>query len=197
MLTTTSSSLADQVALMIEALCKIVAREGRRLHVPRPLIVLAWNRVARLANRFLSLARRLSEGPLPPARHRPAAPRPAAAPAWRTRHIAWLLRLMRAEVAACAGALEHFLALPEMADLVHAAPQAGRIVRPLCGILGVRPPSWLRLPRRASPALPGPERPDEAQPARARPGPWPAPPDPPSSHPPDAGPCTSAAEKSA
>jgi hypothetical protein len=185
---TTPLSLADQVACMIEALCKIVAREGRRLHVPRPLIVLAWNRVARLASRFLALAQRLGEGPLPPARRRPAAPsRPAAAPAWRTRHIAWMLRLMRAEVASCAGALEHFLTLPEMAELVGAAPQAGHILRPLCRMLGVKTPPWLRLPRRASPALPVPERAEEAQPACAPPGPWPAPADALACDAPDAG----------
>src|SRR5450759_248170 len=98
--------LANLLTDMLQALCRIVAAEGRRLHMPRPLIVLAWNRVARLANRLLSLVHRLNEGKLPPpgaAPRRPASPRPATAASWRTRHIAWLLRMMRDEVRACAG----------------------------------------------------------------------------------------------
>jgi hypothetical protein len=45
------------------------------------------------------------------------------------------------------------MADPEMAQLVAAAPQAGRILRPLCRMLRVRRPAYLRPPRRA-PAQP-------------------------------------------
>jgi hypothetical protein len=101
--------LANLLTDMLQALCRIVAAEGRRLHMPRPLIVLAWNRVARLANRFLSLVHRLNEGKLSAAgaARRPASRRPPTGPSWRTRHVAWLLRMMRKEVVACAGSLEY------------------------------------------------------------------------------------------
>jgi hypothetical protein len=41
---------------------------------------------------------------------------------------------------------------PEMAALVAGAPQLGRVLRPLCRMLAVKPPAWLRLPRRRRPA---------------------------------------------
>jgi hypothetical protein len=68
-------TLADHLTCLIQALCAIVLREGRRLHMPRPLIVLASNRVARLANRFIALVERFCAGALPPPggeRRRPA-----------------------------------------------------------------------------------------------------------------------------
>ncbi len=44
------------------------------------------------------------------------------------------------QAAAAASQLQHLLADPAMADLLAAAPQAGRLLRPLCQMLGVRPP---------------------------------------------------------
>jgi hypothetical protein len=196
--------LANLLTDMLQALCRIVAAEGRRLHMPRPLIVLAWNRVARLANRFLSLVHRLNDGKLSPVgtARRPASRHPPTAPSWRTRHVAWLLRMMRTEVVACAGALEYYLSWPEMAELIREAPQAVRILRPLCRILGVKIPPELRLPRRAVPApplaptLPAPDAEPVPEPAACTvpvlPPPDPLPPDPP-----DAARCARAAKKSA
>jgi len=177
-------TLAGHLTCLIQALCAIVLRDGRRPHVPRPLIVLANNRVARLANRFIGLVDRFCAGTLSPpgaARRRPASLQPAAGPSWRTRHVAWLLRMMKPEVANCALALQHFLSLPEMGELVGAAPQAGHILRPLCRILGVKIPPELRLPRCAAPAPPSAALPDPA-PA----DPWLPPPDPEPLDPPDA-----------
>jgi hypothetical protein len=45
--------------------------------------------------------------------------------------------------------LEELLEDPEMASLVAGAPRLGRELRPLCRMLAVKPPEWLRLPRRA------------------------------------------------
>ena len=44
--------------------------------------------------------------------------------------------------------LEEILADPEMEPSVVLAPQFGRVLRPLCQMLGVKPPAYLRLPRR-------------------------------------------------
>lgn len=46
---------------------------------------------------------------------------------------------------------------PEARALVAAAPRAGRLLRPLCRIFGVRVPDWLKLPRR--PRKPRPPKP--------------------------------------
>jgi len=58
-----------------------------------------------------------------------------------------------------AGLLEILIARPQMAGLLAACPQAGRILRPLCRMLGIRPfPPALRrepVPRQSSPPASG------------------------------------------
>jgi hypothetical protein len=60
--------------------------------------------------------------------------------------------------------LQELLADPDMAALVAAAAQAGRILRPLCRMLNAEPPPYLRLskrprrPRRETAAKPKPLR---------------------------------------
>jgi hypothetical protein len=59
---------------------------------------------------------------------------------------------------------------PETQAFHAAAPQAGRLLRPLCQALGVRQPDWLRRPPRPRPAArraPRP-RPQGAAPPRPR-----------------------------
>jgi hypothetical protein len=51
-----------------------------------------------------------------------------------------------------ASQLNHLLAEPEAAALLAASPQAARILRPLCHLLGIRPASVPPLPRRERPA---------------------------------------------
>ena len=56
---------------------------------------------------------------------------------------------------------ERWLEEPEVQAIIAAAPrQAGRILRPFCRMLGIRPPPALRLPRRkrASPSVASPTR---------------------------------------
>jgi hypothetical protein len=48
--------------------------------------------------------------------------------------------------------LEYLLADPEMTALLAEVPQAGRILRPLCHMLGIAPGPALRLARRQRPA---------------------------------------------
>ena len=66
----------------------------------------------------------------------------APARIWPTR-FAWLVRLGGYRVAGCGGQLQAVLERPEMVALLLAAPQAGRILRPLCRMLAVDR-SWLR-----------------------------------------------------
>ena len=131
---TAIATLPSHLACMIEALCGIMVREGRRLQMPQPLIELAWGRMARLANRFIDVVERFCAGTLPPpglpaaspTRGRAPSPRRAARLCWHPRHFAWLLRIMKPQVRDCALALAHFLSFAEMEDLVRDAPQAGR-----------------------------------------------------------------------
>jgi hypothetical protein len=49
--------------------------------------------------------------------------------------------------------LEEMLDDPETAAQVADAPQLGSVLRPMCRMLAVKPPAWLRLPRRARPSV--------------------------------------------
>ena len=74
----------------------------------------------------------------------PASPKRERLPA----RFGWMLRF-GSEVACLRSQLEHWLTTnPELATLLAAAPQAGRILRPLCHMLGIPLPPALRLPPR-------------------------------------------------
>ena len=84
----------------------------------------------------------------------PATPRPAYTRLPTTR--GWINARIP-DAAPCAGTLILLLQDPEMPALVRAAPQTGRLLRPLCRALAVDLPDWLRLPPRPpSPPPPTP-----------------------------------------
>jgi hypothetical protein len=146
---TTASAPADDVALLIEGLCRAIAARGAARGLAGPFIILVWSRLRRMAGRVSRLAARFRAGNLPAPRARRRRPRPAAPPdpsKRLPRGFAWLTRMVP-EVAAGGSQLGHLLGQPEMAALIAAAPQAGRILRPLCRMLGIDHPP-LRLPRR-------------------------------------------------
>jgi hypothetical protein len=117
-----------------------------------------------LSHQFLAdrdgvgIERRIHAGTLSDAalaRSRGASARPARVqPAEKLPgHFGWLVNMLP-EAAARGGDLCWLLRRPEIQDLIFAAPQIGRILRPLCRMLGVEPPSALQLPRR--PRVPRP-----------------------------------------
>jgi hypothetical protein len=58
---------------------------------------------------------------------------------------------------------------PEARALAEAAPQAGRLFRPLCHMLGLDQPEWLRLPKRPrKPRKPRPPKPRKPRQGPAR-----------------------------
>ncbi len=77
---------------------------------------------------------------------RAPAPRLPATNGWIGAHIA--------AAAPCAGGIEQLLHNePEMRQFLSQAPQAGRLLRPLCRMLGVTLPPYLRLPPRPKPCF--------------------------------------------
>ena len=191
---------AERFAAIIELLCRSVAAQiaGGRPNGPRglplagPLIVVIWNRLRRIGDRFARLAARIGAGQLrrrpaprpnlaPSAAPAPSAPSaPQAPPAPRPkrpnpppplpRGFRWLLRLVP-ETTHGRAQLYHLLADPEMAALIAASPEMGRILRPLCRSLGIRPLPILLPPRPA----PAPEPPAAPAPPAAAPHPRPPP----------------------
>ncbi len=141
----------------------------------RPVLLLAQTRLQRMAFRFSALVEKFTAGTLKPPRPprpRPAPPLPdpallpdpAHAPPPKPprvrerlpRQLAWLVGMLGWE-AAYGSELQYLLKLPEMHALIRAAPQVGRLLRPLCWMLGVVPdPAILPPPpkrtRRVKPA---------------------------------------------
>jgi hypothetical protein len=136
-----------------------------------PFLLLIWRRLRRITARFAArAAARYVANPLAPScpSSCPSAPRPH----WQRhyqpnplpRRKAWLLILVP-ETASFASQLRHFLADPEVAILLAAAPKLQSILRPLCHMLNIRAaqfPSMQAIPAQASPPLP-----DAAPAARA------------------------------
>ncbi len=147
-------------------LCAHLAQVAARHRLLSPLLVLLWFRLRRTLSRLDRLAASWQRGRhhRHPSRHRSASPPPAIHPgdAWLHRRTpqghAWLIRLHQ-PLAQFAPRIQALLDDPEIAALCVAAPQAGRLLRPLCRMFGLAPPAGLALPPRpVSPRKPAPPR---------------------------------------
>jgi hypothetical protein len=182
-----SPGLAKTFGLIIGGLCEAVARRISADRTSGPLIILTVDRLRHLLARFTRLAARAQAGKLRPLRRR-ASPPPREAPPPEEpgdhnpdpkpprqperllpRKFGWLIRFVPYEAACFGSQLQHLMSQPEMMALIEAAPQAGRILRPLCWMLAIPLPPSLRLPRRPPkpkpPSQPAPEQNLEAGPA--------------------------------
>jgi len=166
-------TLADRFAWLFDGLCKAIGAHA--LERGAALAWAVWNRVRLLGERLIALAARVRSGRLPrsgAARHdtsprlvRPAAQSPqngegeerpagGAAAVRLPREFGWLRQALP-ETAQFAGVLSYLLRDPETAALLERTPEAGRVLRPLCHLLGVKRPEFLR-PRYAATADPPP-----------------------------------------
>ncbi len=172
-----TTALCQGLAAALSGLRATVANHIARAWHLEPLLALIYHRLTRMALRLDRLTQRWQAGTLPkprapqtrsaPTRPDSPKPKPSAVP---KSHF-WLVRLVQ-PTAHYIVPVENFLANPETRALVEAAPQAGRILRPLCRALGITPPEWLRLPAR--PVTPRksrakPPRPEPATPYRPLP----------------------------
>jgi hypothetical protein len=158
----TSSQIAAQEAAqrftaLTEELCRLLTKHARARFIEAPLLLLIWNRLMRWAIRFASIAERVRAGTLSqptPARRQPAPPKPADAPApapqprFRRegklpRRFGWLVHLLP-EAEALGAELVWLMQRPEIEGLLFDAPQLGRILRPMCRMLGIEPTAALR-----------------------------------------------------
>ncbi len=80
------------------------------------------------------------------------------------RAVAWLYKLAPMSAGTLASMLgplvsEH----AEMKAFLAEVPQAGRLLRPICSMVGVKPPDWLALPKRACAVAHPPPRPSPSR----------------------------------
>jgi len=147
--------LAQAFSLVVSGLCAVVADRSARVPLLAPLLVLVHHRLARMIHRLDAIARHVEARILRMPRLRPAARVPSPqAPCAQRPYIPtgrFSLILLAQRTAQYTGQVQAFLATPETRALVAAAPQAGRVLRPLCRMLGLTPPDYLRLPPRARP----------------------------------------------
>ena len=143
----------------VEAAIAAQHKEGRLFG---PLLILTWRRLRRAGVKVLALAAAYAAGTLRlrPSRERPYPPRPKtppeaqeaprAPPAPETPKLptgfGWLLG--RARVGFGRSQMEHLLAQPDMQELIAAVPPIAHHLRPVCRMLGVKPPPGLFPPRR-------------------------------------------------
>jgi len=129
---------ATGLALVLDALCAAVAREGgRRGGLAGPLVILIWTRLKRMAARFAAAARLMGRPAVARVREVGRAPSAGAAPRLPG-GFGWLIRLVP-EAACHSGQVRHLLSQPEMQALLAASPAAARVLRPLCRMLAIAP----------------------------------------------------------
>ncbi len=154
-------TLTERFDLLIRRLCDAVAIQSAKWAYITPLMVLVWGRLRRMSRRFAALAARMEAGRLKPPRPSvrnpdPGKTRPPRPPApWPPvpSTPGWLLHYVQLEAAATANLLRHMLEHdPEMRALLEAAPQLGRILRPLLRMVSPAPlPATLVRPPRPAP----------------------------------------------
>jgi hypothetical protein len=145
-------SVAASLKLILDGLQAAIAAKIADYPVTAEMVMFLWKRVNRVKNRFLALAALIAAGKIP--RERGSKPRPrkrggavgADGINWRKwlplSRFGWLCRLMpslhnRFGAAQFAGGLRNLLGQPEMQALLAAAPKAGRLLAPLCFMLGI------------------------------------------------------------
>ena len=125
----------------------LVQREPARA----PFFLILHNRVGRAARLISRLYTLWQQGRLPK-------PRPSQAGATRTRTRtppavtfprgrAWLVRIGGYRIAASGSHLQYFLQREDLPEFLAAAPQALRLLRPLCQMLGADLPAALQPPK--------------------------------------------------
>jgi hypothetical protein len=151
-------TFASYFAFAVDTILKVLWREGFA-RGPQELVRETYNRIRRLERRFNALVAQWRAGTLRAVvTEKVSTPHPDPLPqgerekkAWPfPRGRAWVVRLLVPLTGpACVGTLCLAWEDPEMAEFFAAAPQVGKILRPLAGMIGAPLPAWLKLPKRA------------------------------------------------
>lgn len=194
------SHLAAYFTRILDGLRRLAHIRTLPAEADRLMLIVAIGWLNRTTQRFQRLHARWMAGTLPPPAPRlsappagPKPPRPESAPATAqppalprlTRRRGWLRHALTRDAGNFGSQIVHMLLRPDMPAFLAAAPQVGRLLRPLLHLLGTDIPAELALPPR--PPRRRPPRPRPPQPAirwgkytlrearRYRPGPIPKP----------------------
>jgi hypothetical protein len=141
-----ATSSAQRFFCVAEALCWAVGKAIRPGFIQAAMAMLVMARIRRVRAVLLALEARFLAGLLRTPVARVAAARdvmavreraPPVATERLPRRFAWLCPLVPGEAACFAGQLRVVLAEPGMQTLLAACPQALRVLRPLCVMLGI------------------------------------------------------------
>ena len=169
------NTMVNRFAWMMEWFGKKIGNEACAPRADGPVAVAAWVRFQRLGRRFVALVKQWQAGTLPvvvpavaPARPRAKAVR-VAKPGLLSRGVNWFRKLFPATSIPLSGHLDYLLECEaEIRAIVAATPEAGRILRPMCHMVGLKAPAWLALPRRkrkprVAKPIPENETPEQAE----------------------------------
>src|ERR1035437_7648841 len=143
----------NSLAIILTGLRAALAAKAATDRTLAALLGLVWSRISRMQQRLERLIAHWRAGTIP-------TPRPSRA-GQKRKHTAklnlptapaWLVARVGYTAAGFGSQLRHALTDPEWAAFLAAAPQANRIFRPLCHMLGIEPP--IKLPRAPRPARP-------------------------------------------
>jgi hypothetical protein len=144
--------ISGRLGRILMALAALVAhaflRDPRHVGLINPL----WRYITRTARRFDSAITRLVAGKQRAYSPRPGRTTPSAPQEPRPRvrlptDHAWLVLTLKHHAAGYGSQLNHLLSEPETAALIAACPQAARLLRPLCHLLGISPAAIQPPPR--------------------------------------------------
>ena len=131
----TLPELARRLTVILRPLAALAAAEFLRRPKLAGLILVLWHRLTHVARRFAQV--KAATATRRPARARKA---PVARPQVMARlptGRGWLVQSLGYQAANYASQLEHLLAQPEMRAAIDAAPGFGRVLRPVCWMLGI------------------------------------------------------------
>jgi hypothetical protein len=133
--------LGKYFATVMADMRAMVAHHFRRHPHLIPIVALFWNRLGRVTRRFERLMALLAAGHLPqprpqPGRTAPTRPKPPIPTA-----KGWLVRIMLHDGGACGSRIQHLMSQPGFSELLAICPAVGRVLRPLCHMLGLPNPT--------------------------------------------------------
>jgi len=131
-------------SLILTDLRAAIAARASRVRALEGVLVLVWGRISRASQRLERLIARWRAGTLPGRRARvarrvvagAAVDAGAAPPVRLPRGRGWLISVVP-DAVGYGSQLQHALSEPEWAEFLAAAPQAVRVLRPLCRMLGL------------------------------------------------------------